>query len=262
MQHLIDDGPLWLIGAMLFAALVLAREAGSWAHARLARRADATAPGGSDEALILGAVFGLHSLLIGFTYGLALDRYRERSDLVVLEANAIGAAHARAALAPERARDGLRSLWRDYAALRADYGLAGPDDRPALAAAAAARLALIERTTLAVARPIAQTPLAPFLLDAVGEAGDVAARRSAANAARIPGRIAVGLLVYTFVAAAVFGYAMAATGGRHRLASAIWFTLLALATTLVLDLDRPRTGAITVSQQPMVDVAAALREAT
>jgi hypothetical protein len=66
------------------------------------------------------------------------------------------------------------------------------------------------------------------------------------------------LVGYAAVAAGVLGYAVAAAGGRHRLASAIAFALVATALTLILDLDRPQSGTIRVSPAPMVEALAAM----
>jgi hypothetical protein len=41
-------------------------------------------------------------------------------------------------------------------------------------------------------------------------------------------------------------------------AAPILFVLLTLAITLILDLDRPRTGSILVSQAPLLDLKASL----
>ena len=51
---------------------------------------------------------------------------------------------------------------------------------------------------------------------------------------------------------------MNASGRRHLAVTTILFGLLALAITLILDLDRPRRGSILVSQQPMIDVRASM----
>lgn len=41
--------------------------------------------------------------------------------------------------------------------------------------------------------------------------------------------------------------------------TALLFVLLAMTIGMVLDLDRPRSGAIVVDQSPLVDVRAAMR---
>ena len=70
------------------------------------------------------------------------------------------------------------------------------------------------------------------------------------RAARVPTRILVVLAIYALITAGMVGYG----NGRHRTATTVLFVLLTLAAVLIIDLDRPSTGAITVSQQPMLDL--------
>jgi hypothetical protein len=51
----------------------------------------------------------------------------------------------------------------------------------------------------------------------------------------------------------------AAAGRRHRVVTSILVLLLTLSLLLVIDLDRHRTGGITISQQPMAGARAAMR---
>jgi hypothetical protein len=78
-------------------------------------------------------------------------------------------------------------------------------------------------------------------------------------ARRIPGEVLAVLAIYAVIAAGIVGYVMGTSASRHRMVTALLFLLLTLAITLILDLDRPRDGAITVSQQPMLDVRASMQ---
>lgn len=62
------------------------------------------------------------------------------------------------------------------------------------------------------------------------------------------------LLVYATIACLILGYALGGAPRRHRLVGCALFVLLALAVSIILDLDRPRRGAIRVSQEPMTDL--------
>jgi hypothetical protein len=62
------------------------------------------------------------------------------------------------------------------------------------------------------------------------------------------------LVVYAAISAGIIGYVVGGTGRRPRTSAAILLALTALALTLIVDLDRPRTGSITVSQQPLTDL--------
>jgi len=65
-------------------------------------------------------VLGLLALVLSFTFAMALTRFEERRDGVLIEANAIGTASLRAGLLP--APHGVESvkLFRDYVQVRLD----------------------------------------------------------------------------------------------------------------------------------------------
>ena len=69
-------------------------------------------------AAIRSLILGLLSLLLGFTFSMALERYSVRRDLVVKEANAIGTTWLRAGLLPEARRDEARQLLNDFVDVR------------------------------------------------------------------------------------------------------------------------------------------------
>ena len=87
-----------------------------------------------------------------------------------------------------------------------------------------------------------------MLVTTANESIDLAATRMSIREARIPSRILQILLLYALIAGVTIGYEK----GVHRTATSLLFVLLTLAAVLVLDLDRPATGAIRVSQEPML----------
>ena len=104
----------------------------------------------------------------------------------------------------------------------------------------------------------AGTPSATALVGAYDVVEDSAVRRDALIAAHLPESVLWLLTIYCIVSAAMLGYAVSAEGSRHRLASSAFYLLLSLAFGTMLDLDRPRSGAITVPQEPFADAVRAL----
>jgi hypothetical protein len=93
-QWLFESGPLWLSLLVLFLAMGIASAAGAWLH----RRTGSNAPDDADkeaEGYVLSGVLGLLALLVAFTFGMALNRFEMRRDLVVQEASALGVAYLR-----------------------------------------------------------------------------------------------------------------------------------------------------------------------
>lgn len=65
--------------------------------------------------------------------------------------------------------------------------------------------------------------------------------------------------LYAAISAAIVGYVTGRRGDRRPLVEAgVLFLLLTLALTLILDLDRPWSGAITVSAEPVREARAAM----
>lgn len=254
MDELVNGAPVWLLAILLFLALMGAREGGAWLRRRLTTQSlDGEA---AEHDYILNGVLGLLALLIAFTFGLALDRYDARRELVVDEANAISTAEMRVRLldAPYGLR--LAGLYREYAETRLAYGEAVAARKPPLRAASQALRVRIQAESLAALQPVRTTPLAAIVTPAINDSLDIGVTREATHASRIP-TMALGVLViYALVSAGVLGSALDAAGRRHRGMSALLFLLLTLAIVVILDLDRPQEGGIRISQQPLAELVA------
>ena len=250
MDAVLSTSPLGLIGTLTFAGLMVAWECG----VRLGSRSTNNPHRDAAHGYILSGVFGLLALLIGFTFGMALDRYETRRDLVVMEANAIGTAEMRVRLLEAPAGPALSALLREYARIRLLYGQAEAAQKPPLAKTSQDLRERLQDATLKGVEPIRLTPLAPLVVSAINDAIDVGAAREAEHSARLPTTVAAVLFVYSVIAAGVLGFALTGSSRTHRPVSALMFLLLTLALMLILDLDRPRSGSIQVSQVPIIDL--------
>jgi hypothetical protein len=89
---------------------------------------------------------------------------------------------------------------------------------------------------------------------------DVHAKRLLAVRTRIPGAIWVALYAVALVALAEMGYQGGLAGStRSVVVVAVAFTF-SVVLWLIADLDRPREGSLTVSQQPMVELRNSMTE--
>lgn len=259
MDRLFNGAPLAALILLLFLGLLVAREAGGWLGNRT-RAAD----GGdtSDQGHILSGALGLLALLIAFTFGLALDRFETRRELVVAEANAIGTAEMRVRLLETPFGARLSDLYVRYAQTRLRYGLATATAKPQIEQESSALRGRIQAETLSALAVIRTTPLAASVIAAVNNSLDVGVAREAAHEARLPATVLLALGVYAFVSAGILGYVFAGGKRPHRALSTLLFVLLALAIGLILDLDRARSGSIRVSQHPMERLVAGFAAAT
>lgn len=257
MERLFREAPLWSALLLLFVVMGLAREFGAWARRREGRVVRNTG-GATDEGYILSAVLGLLALLVAFSFGMALNRYEARRELVVTEANALGTAYLRTAVLDDPAK--LRGLMLQYARSRLAYGEMD-EDWPAAERDAERLQPLVWAEAARQVGPSRETPLAGFILSPLGDAFDAASARKAELRARMPLVVLVTLSVYFIAAATVLGYASAHAEARHRVASFALFGLFTLALGVILDLDRPADGLIGLPQGAMIDTLAMMRSA-
>lgn len=250
--------PLWEAALLLFATLVAPWEASGWFFGLRAPRRVSDADG-DRQGYILSGVLGLLALLLAFAFSLALERHEERRRLVVAEANAIGSFSQRLAVLDPPARDEIGRALKTYGGTRATLGRTVPRlDRLRLMVRGEGQLAAINRATLAALDPVRTSAGASLVIQGLNAVNDVAAERQAANDARLPNRVLGLLVLYCAVTAVMLGYAVAASRDRHRVAAWLLFALLSLAFTTILDLDRPRSGAILVPIEPLERAVAAL----
>lgn len=254
-MSLLDALPVWATALLVFGALVLCCEAGARVHRG---RGDDDV---SEEGYLVSAALGLLALLLGFTFSLALDRYETRRNLVVVEANALGTAWLRADLLPDAPRAAIRDSLAAYADTRLAMAAAGEDRvRVAATEVRTARYQQVSwRLAVGAAGQLEDAPYGAALLASLNDVYDATSARHAALRTRIPGEVALVLGLYALIAAGILGYTTARGRLRHRAATTALLGLLAMTIGLIVDLDRPRSGAITVDQSPMEDVRATMR---
>lgn len=257
MDKFLNQASLVTIAVALFVILMLVREASSWLTRRFApERQIITEPG-----YLLSGVLGLLALLIAFTFGLALDRYEARYNLLVAEAAALNTADMRVRLLDQPASGKLVQLVREYAEARVRYGNADAADKPPFAATSGQLRKQIQAETLVAVRNVRDRPFAPLVIQAINDALAVGVEREAAHNAPLPTTVIVVLVIYAIVVAAVLGSTLPTPGHQHRVVSALLFLLLTLALALILDLDRARSGSIRIDQGPMERLVQSLEQA-
>ncbi len=249
----LSNAPLPLIGIALAGGLILMQEVG-YRFQGLLQRWGGTRTDGEGAGHLLSAALALLGLLIAFTFSMAASRYEDRRALVLAEANALSTTYLRVQALDEPYRDRLSGLVLSYGQVRQAFFGAG-EDPTRLARSDQQTDALQARIWSEVTAAVRAAPtstLNPSLLETTNALFDLAASRRAALDARVPAAILRALVLYAFVAAAMLGYSLASGGRRHGVASTALFVLVALAMTLILDLDRPRAGSVTVSQAPFI----------
>jgi len=214
------------------------------------------ARGGDHIATLESAILSLLALMIGFTFAMALSRFEGRRDAVLNEANAIGTTALRARLLPAPHNAQALKLLREYVQIRLDITRRVPSAaelNDAIARSNAVQEALWGQA-LAAARMV---PTGIFI-QTLNEMIDNQEKRLTAGRNRVPNIVLLALYGIAIVAGAFTGYGSGLEARRSRLPVYLTGILVSSVILLIQDLDRPNTGFITVSQQPMLDAAAGI----
>jgi hypothetical protein len=254
----LDD--LWTlaIAAIMAIAFVLSL-AGGWRLYQTLNRGRPDDGASTGAGYLVGASLGLLSLLIGFSLALSLDRYEARRRLVGEEASAIQTVWLRDLLLDEPYRGQLDALLRDYIRERRTLPQLSLDAHT-LDAEDKRTEALQARIWQATAAALkgGDPRMTTTVLQATNDMFDLPAARRAALDAQVPGPVFMTLVLVGLIAAALTGYGLAASRRRHLVASSGLFMAAALISTLIIELDEPRTGLIRVSQAPFERTAATI----
>jgi hypothetical protein len=203
--------------------------------------------------MITGSLLALFAFLLAVTMGMASDRFETRRVLVVKEANSIGTTYLRAGYLPPPYDTEIRELLRRYVPLRINV----PDDTQYLAnyhAAQAIRDQMWTKTEeLARAHPESEV-LGQFIVT-LNETIDVSSERLVAGVyGRVPETIIWVLVAVAAMSLATVGYSAGLTRKRAEVGSIALILVMATVLTVIVDLDRPRAGFLTVSQTPLIDL--------
>ena len=204
-----------------------------------------------------GSMLGLLALLLAFTFGISNSRYDARRDVIIKEANCIGTAVLRADLYPEPFRSSLRADFQEYVEARIHYYEVGAHD-DSIAAAYLHAQAVSDRIWKKVtARAQSDTPYIrnTFFLQSLNDMIDVAGERRYIGVSHVPVSILWMLLLICLAVSFLLGYGMKGKKPDW-LMVCIFSLIISMTTYLILDLDRPREGIITMNavHQSMLDL--------
>jgi ABC-type multidrug transport system fused ATPase/permease subunit len=243
-----------LIVSGLFISMLLAMEIGFQSGRRIKMRATETI---TQANAVLVSMLGLLALLLSFTFSAALQRYDDRSQTVVAEANAIGTAYLRARLLPVGMQDKVQALLRQYLDVRIKEGRVDstePELHESLLRQAKLLEAQLWSHAVRAAEQDGRVVTSGFFIQSLNELIDTSGTRNAALNRHVP-EIVLFLMFATIVlTTATLGYASGIAGHRVTLAAFVLVMLIALVAYLIIDLDRPRRGVTQVSQESMLSL--------
>ena len=246
------------IAAFLFGSMTLAIEAGY--RIGLRNRA-AEESSRAQVSTIQASMLGILALLLGFTFSLSLQRFDSRSMAVVDEANAIGTAYLRAELLPNSVRGEVKKLLRQYLDLREQAGVIALDrqeERRALTTQSGRIQNALWEYASHAAKEDANPVTTGLFIQALNELIDSFGRRDAALDRHVPELVLLLLYATFLMAGVILGYTSGIVGQRASVASYIMVALIVLLVFIIIDLDRPRRGLITVSHKSLTELRSAI----
>ena len=239
---------LWAVAFAggLFVGMIAMQQVGhDIAMRRIARDPEGAKKG---AGVIEGAVFGLLSLLVAFTFSGAVTRFDARRHLISEEAIRISTAWDRIHILPAEAQPALRDLFRRYLDSRLET-YRNPDDSDGTKAAWDHSVKLQEEIWVegVAAGQASPTTVASMLfLPAVNQMIDITRTRLRATRMHPPPIVYAMLAVVALVGALLAGYHMAGGKARSWLHTIGFAAVLASTVYVILDIEYPRFGLIRV----------------
>ena len=202
---------------------------------------------------MVGGVLGMLAFVLAFTFSMVASHHDHRKENVLDDANAINTAYLRADLVEEPHKTEIKRLLKEYVDVRL---LREPDKESVekLMTRSAELHNLIWAQALSASK---ETPGANIglLIRSINNMFDMHEKRlTTAIRNRIPGRIWITLFIISSLTMITLGV-QAGISRRRRLVAVIPLALaFAALATIIVDLDRPLGGVITVGQESMINL--------
>jgi hypothetical protein len=245
MGSIFADIDACLIALTLGLAMFVAWQVGRWRGRRLR-----VASGEVPESKFDDASLALLGLLLGFTFSMAIAKHDQRR-LMVADSNAIGDFYNCASLLNEPVRTKLQTVIRDYISLRSQ--LTGRKlDESALESALVQMQQMQNQMIALVGQALlAGTPIAVSLTNALNGVSSNHAARLAAVRDRLPASVVLLLLICAALSSMLVGREQGVSDKADIAGTVSFIVLVSFAVYVIVDLNQPERGLITVSQEPI-----------
>jgi len=208
---------------------------------------------------MVGGLLGMLAFVLAFTFSMAAEQHNLRKKHVLEEANIIGTAYLRADLVGDRDTTKIKELLKEYVDVRV-YAIKMRDVaifKRALERSQEIQDLLWNQVVSASKREPSLT--VGLLVQSINDLIDShQSRITAGFYNRIPSSVWIVLLVISALTMMTIG-AQAKLGKSRSLVAVIPLIMAFSAlTTIVVDLDRPQEGLITVGQEALIDLQESL----
>ena len=249
---MLDQLPIWAVFVGTVVLILIFAEIGFRIGIWLQRR-EASSRKTPMTGAVVGGMLSLVAFLLAFSMGIVINQHNTRKELVVTEANAVGTAYLRAGFLGDVDRFSARDLLREYV----DVRLEAASD-PALLESTLNRTEEIHTILWLIVEDNVgkgqKSAIMALFADSINKVIDIHSLRLTAAELRLPRQIGLVLYATTMLSSLLIGVASSADGKPN----SIVILLLALAFVtvfiIIIDLDRPQQGLITVSQSALSDL--------
>jgi hypothetical protein len=249
---ILDNLPLWAVYVGTVALVLVAAEIG-YRIGMWLRRRDPDSVGTAMTGAVVGGTLGLMAFLMAFTIGIVLDQHGGRRAMVVTEANAVGTAYLRAGFLGEPDLTSSRDLLKEYVEVR----LAAAADLTLLESAVRRSEEIHGELWSIVEEQVRQgneSDIMALFVESINEVIDVHALRLVAANLRLPRLLGSVLYAATLLSFLLVGVANSADKERDQIAITIFALAFVAVLMIIVDLDRPQQGLLTVSQDALSDL--------
>ncbi len=249
---ILDRFPLWVVYLITVAVVLVAAEIGFRVGVGLQRR-DPSAGKTPMTGAVVGGMLALMAFLMAFSIGIVIAQHNGRKAMVVTDANAIGTAYLRAGFLAEADQTSSRDLLREYVEVR----LAAVAD-PATFESAVKRSEEIQGQLWSIVednvRQGKDSDIMAGYVESINEVIDVHSLRLAAVDLRLPRLLGLVLYAATVLSFLLVGVASSADGKRDPFTILLFALAFVAVLMIIVDLDRPQQGILTVSQSALADL--------
>lgn len=246
MGNIFAEVDSWVVALALGLAMVAAWEFGLW-HGRRLRIEIGEVPVSKFE----DASLALLGLLLGFTFSMAIVKHDQRRLMVVADSNAIGDFYTCASLLKEPVRTKLQAVIHDYTRLRLELSGRRLDEVTVENALRRMHQMQDQMTGLVDQALAAGTPIAVSLTNTLNGVTSSHAARLAAARDRLPASVVLLLLMSAVISSMLVGREQGVLDKADVAGTVSFIVLASFAVYVILDLNQPERGLITVSQEPI-----------
>jgi hypothetical protein len=202
---------------------------------------------------MVGATLGLLAFLLAFVMSMASDRYDNRRQLVVEEAQVIRSAYLQAGYLVEPYPQEIRSLLKEYIDLRIVTPETQNDVASAIVRSEEIQAKLWSLTEAVVKETPGRDEVSLFIAS-INETINLHNMRVAALRARLPETIILVLYLVAALTMSMVGFQNSYNGKRNYFSALSVILIFTVVMMLIIDLDRPQEGLLKVRQQSLIDL--------